>query len=111
MTAMHRREFLATSRQLGMGAVVGWTILKNAGSARGTPANEKIVLGLIGAGGRGSNLAADFAARGDCHFACVSDCDSGRFASLAQSLGEKQGQRRKACRTIATCSTTSRSMP
>ena len=51
MTRMHRREFLSKSRNLGVGAAVGWTILKNAGSARGTPANEKIVLGLIGAGG------------------------------------------------------------
>jgi predicted dehydrogenase len=91
MTRMHRREFLSTSRNLGVGAAVGWTILKNAGSARGTPANEKIVLGLIGAGGRGSNLAADFVARGDCHFACVSDCDAGRFASLAQALVTSQG--------------------
>jgi len=65
--------------------------LRNAGSARGTPANEKIVLGLIGAGGRGTNLAMDFAARGDCHFAAVSDCDSGRFANLAQSLAKVQG--------------------
>ncbi|MHB0959360.1 MAG: Gfo/Idh/MocA family protein [Pirellulaceae bacterium] len=91
MAAMDRRAFLTKSRNLGVGAAVGWTILKNAGSARGTPANEKIVLGLIGAGGRGSNLAADFAARGDCHFACISDCDSGRFASLAQSLAQSQG--------------------
>ncbi len=93
MTRMHRREFLSKSRNLGVGAAVGWTILKNAGSARGTPANEKIVLGLIGAGGRGSNLAADFAARGDCHFACISDCDSGRFASLAQTLAAEPGFR------------------
>ncbi len=91
MRHMRRREFLSKSGQLGVGAAAGWTILKNSASARATPANEKVVLGLIGAGGRGSNLAADFVARGDCQFACISDCDQGRFASLSQALAEKQG--------------------
>ena len=91
MTRIHRRQFLTRSRNLGLGAAVGWTILRNSGSARGAPANEKVILGLIGAGGRGSNLATDFAARGDCHFACIADCDSGRFASLSNALAEKQG--------------------
>lgn len=91
MKTMRRRDFLKTSRNLGIGAAVGWTILQNAGSARGTPAAEKIILGLIGAGGRGSNLATDFAARGDVQFACIADCDSNRFAALAQTLAEKQG--------------------
>jgi predicted dehydrogenase len=92
MKTMRRRDFLKTSRDLGIGAAVGWTILQNPESARGTPAADKIILGLIGAGGRGSNLATDFAARGDVEFACISDCDSNRFASLAKALADKQGK-------------------
>ena len=61
MTAIHRRDFLSKTGNLGLGAAAGLTILKNAGSARGAPASNKIIRGLIGAGGRGSNLAADFA--------------------------------------------------
>ena len=111
MTRIHRRQFLTRSRNLGLGAAVGWTILRNSGSARGAPANEKVILGLIGEGGRGSNLATDFAARGDCHFACIADCDSGRFASLSNALAEKQGgQRRRARKTTAASWTASRSM-
>jgi predicted dehydrogenase len=91
MTNIHRRSFFTKTRDLGLGAAVGLTILKNAGSVRGAPANEKITLGLVGAGGRGSNLAVDFAARGDCQFAMISDCDTARFNALCGALAQKQG--------------------
>jgi predicted dehydrogenase len=91
MSGMHRRQFLARSRNLGLGTAAGLTILSNAESVRGAPANERIVLGLIGAGGRGSNLARDFVARGDCRFAFVSDANSPRHEALCQRLAEAQG--------------------
>jgi predicted dehydrogenase len=92
VTDMHRRQFLAQSRNVGLGiaAGAGFTILQNAPSARGAAAADKVVLGLIGAGGRGSNLAADFAARGDCHFAYICDPDSNRQAAMSKVLAEKQ---------------------
>ena len=78
--------------------------------ARAVSAADKVVLGLIGAGGRGSNLATDFAARGDVQFACIADPDANRHAALCKALAEKQGgRRRRACRTTASCWTTSRS--
>jgi predicted dehydrogenase len=94
MTTIDRREFLAQSRSAGLAAATGWTVLQNAGSARGAPAAEKIVLGLIGAGGRGSNLSMDFAARGDCQFACVSDVGTTRHEALCKALADKQGGQR-----------------
>ena len=107
MTRMHRREFLSKSRNLGVGAAVGWTILKNAGSARGTPANERSCSGLIGAGGRGSNLAADFVARGRLpvcvhlglrlRAVCQSGSGAGRETGLraARRAGLSPGARRQ----------------
>jgi predicted dehydrogenase len=91
MTQIHRRQFLAQSRTAGLGVATGWTILQNAGSARGAPAADKVVLGLIGAGGRGSNLAADFSARGDVQFAAIADPDDNRQAALCKALAEHQG--------------------
>jgi predicted dehydrogenase len=91
MTEIHRRQFLDHSRKLGLGAAAGWTILRNAESARGAPANEKIILAQVGCGGRGSNLAADFAARGDCQYAYLCDVDTNRHAGLSKVITEKQG--------------------
>jgi len=96
MAEIHRREFLSQSGNLGFGAAVGLTILKNPLSARGAPANEKIILGLIGAGGRGSNLAADFAARSDCAFASIADCNANKSASLSQKLAQASAAAPKA---------------
>ena len=83
----NRRAFL---KQTAATATVGWTILQNAASVYGTPANDKVILGLIGAGGRGSYMAADFAARGDGPFAYVCDPDRPRAEALVKTLSEKQ---------------------
>jgi predicted dehydrogenase len=93
MSKIHRRDFLAKTGNIGIGAAVGLTILKDSGSARGAPANDKITLGLIGAGGRGSNLAMDFVARPDCQFAAIADCDVNRATSLSDAIAQKQGSK------------------
>ena len=50
---MNRREFLDRSKQASLGLAAGMTILADARSVRATPANEKLTLALVGAGGRG----------------------------------------------------------
>jgi predicted dehydrogenase len=90
MTQIHRRQFLAQSRTAGLGVAAGWTILQNAGSARGAPAADQVVLGVIGCGGRGSNLTRDFAARDDVRFAAIADPDTNRLAALSKALAEQQ---------------------
>ena len=90
MTQIHRRQFLAQSRTAGLGVAAGWTILQNAGSARGAPAADQVVLGVIGCGGRGSNLTRDFAARDDVRFAAIADPDTNRRAALSKALAEQQ---------------------
>jgi predicted dehydrogenase len=86
MSAINRREFLARSKKTGLGLAAGVTILQSARSVRGAPANEKVVLALVGSGGRGRNLAGDFAQRGDCQFAYVCDPDTGRAEGLLKSF-------------------------
>src|SRR3990172_5991230 len=86
MTTLNRREFLDRTKQTGLGLAAGVTILRSAASVYGAPANEKIILALVGCGGRGTNLSSDFARRGDCRFAYACDVDSNRLAPVAKAL-------------------------
>jgi predicted dehydrogenase len=90
MTSLHRRAFLQQSKKASLGLAAAVTILHNAGSVRGTPANNKVTLALIGSGGRGTNLANDFLDRPDCQFAYVCDPDEVRAATLLKALATKQ---------------------
>jgi predicted dehydrogenase len=92
MTKINRRKFLDQSTKAGVGLAAGLTILENAASVRATPANNKVVLAMIGTGGRGTNLAGDFAARGDCEFAYVCDPDENRSGPAAKMIAAKQGK-------------------
>ena len=113
MTNLNRRQFLDRTKTTGLGMAAGLTILANAASVRGTPANDKITLGLIGAGGRGPNLAQGFLDRGDCQFARIADPNT----TVARGL--REGNRRAPGRqgppvlptTSASSTTTSRSTP
>ena len=112
MKTIDRRRFLEQANKAGLGLAAGLTILKDPRSVRAAPANDKIVLAAVGAGGRGSNLAAGFAERGDCEFAYVCDRDLPRAEARAKALAAKQGgSRPRPCRTSARCWTTSRSTP
>jgi predicted dehydrogenase len=91
MTKLHRRAFLTRTQHAGLGLAAGWTILRNAGSVYGAPANDKVVLALIGAGGRGNMLAVDFAARDDCRFAYICDPNATRIEAVTRAVVEKQG--------------------
>ena len=55
MTKIGRRTFVGQSAKAGLGLATGLTILRNAASVRGAPANEKLVLCLVGVG-RGTVL-------------------------------------------------------
>jgi predicted dehydrogenase len=92
MTKINRRKFFDRSVRSGAGLAAGLTILGNAASVRGTPANNKVILAMIGTGGRGTMLARDFALREDCDFAYVCDVDRTRAAAAAKLLAAKQGQ-------------------
>ena len=90
MTAITRRAFLDRSKQTGLALAAGVTVLDDPASVRAAPAADKVVLALIGCGGRGPALATGFAQRGDCRFAYVCDCDSNRLAPTAKAIAEIQ---------------------
>ncbi len=92
MTAMNRREFLKRSKKTGLGLAAGVTILNSAESVRAAPANDKIVMALVGFG-RGTTVACGFASRPDCEFAYVADVNRRRFSDskrIAAAQGGKQ---------------------
>jgi predicted dehydrogenase len=94
---MNRREFLSRTQTTGLSAAAGLTLLGNAASVRATPANERIVLAVVGVRGRGSDLSRGFCQRGDCRIAYVCDVDSRLFASRAKMVAEAQGGKAPQC--------------
>lgn len=94
---MDRREFLRRSSAAPLGLAAGLTLLGDAGSARAAPANERIVLAVVGIRSRGLALATGFAQRPDCRIAYLCDADSSLFASRSDSIVKVQGGRPPAC--------------
>jgi len=94
MTRFNRREFLDRSKKAALGVAAGVTILQNAGSVRGAPAADKVILAAVGVGGRGTHLATHpewgFLCRGDCHYAYLCDPDSSRAASAVKGFSAMQ---------------------
>ena len=97
MSSLNRREFLNQSKATGLSMAVGVTILANSCSARATPANDKVVLGLIGAGERGPHLANGFLDRGDCEFAFVANPNTNVLDSRADQFSKRQGGKKPKC--------------
>ena len=76
-----RRHFLKQTSALAAGAAT----LGVTSSSRAVGANEKVVLGVIGPGGMGSNLLQSFAAQKDVEIAYVCDVDSDRMRGAAKT--------------------------
>ncbi len=84
-----RREFLRHGAAAT--AIGGWTLLPRVTSVAETPANERVVLAIVGCGGRGSALAGGFLERGDCRIAYVCDPFLPRAEALAKTVAQAQG--------------------
>ena len=95
-TKINRRDFLDRSKQAGLGLAGGITLLQNAQSVRAAPANDKIVLGMIGVGGRGPYLAKGFAERGDCTIAAIADVNEAILDNRAAAIAAAQNGRKPA---------------
>ncbi|NLZ04321.1 MAG: Gfo/Idh/MocA family oxidoreductase [Phycisphaerae bacterium] len=83
MDTLNRRAFLRSS--LG---VAGTLALWPPARARG--ANDKIVVGVMGLGGRGTYLAEKFAERSDAEVAYLCDPNTRRFARAREAVEEAQ---------------------
>jgi predicted dehydrogenase len=83
MSKTNRRDFM---QQTGLG-IAGAAALSWASSSRGAGPNERLRVGLIGCGGRGSYDAGVFAARPDVEIAYVADAHKHRLADAAKQFG------------------------
>ena len=82
---MNRRELL------GGAALAGAALATEAGSSRrAVAANDKVVLGVMGVNGRGSDVARGFAATGKAEIAYVCDVDDRAIAKGLASVGRAQ---------------------
>ena len=80
----HRRNFLVTA---STGALAAATVAAVPATAQS--ANNKIRVGLIGCGGRGTNVAANFLRTPNVELAYLCDVDEARRALVAKSLGAR----------------------
>jgi predicted dehydrogenase len=85
MKPVKRRDFLKSS--LGTAAVVALLPPR-----QNRAANDKVTLGLMGCGGRGTAVARMFAGRSDAQIAWVCDPDSRRAARTKQAIEQTQGK-------------------
>ncbi len=96
---MDRRRFLSDSSRIAA-AATGWTAASAAASrwslasspAR-TSANEKVVIGVIGVGGRGSGLMSWALDHPRVVVGSVCDVSDQRLAGAARAVAEKSGPR------------------
>ncbi|MBN2138797.1 MAG: Gfo/Idh/MocA family oxidoreductase [Sedimentisphaerales bacterium] len=88
MNPVNRRDFLKGS----IGAAATVAVLPQRISSA---ANEKISIGVMGLGGRGTFLAQIFAKRPDTEIAYLCDADSRRFGSAAKAVEDTQPSKPK----------------
>jgi len=86
MTQKTRRMFL----KQGSAGVAGAALTLARVASRAYGANERIVIGLIGCGGRGTGLGRTFAGEKDAAVACVCDPDRNRAARAQKSTGAQR---------------------
>jgi len=88
MKLVNRREFMKRS----VGAAAALTVLPH-GAIRA--ANDKVIIGVMGLGGRGTYLAEKFAQRPDAEVAYLSDANTRRFARAREAVEEAQDRKPK----------------
>jgi predicted dehydrogenase len=88
MKLLNRREFVKGS----LGTAAALTILP---VRKCYSANEKVIIGVMGLGGRGTYLAERFAGRPDVEIAYLCDPDTRRFARARNVVEEAQNKRPK----------------
>jgi predicted dehydrogenase len=81
MNTIKRRDFLKTS-------VAGAAAVSSLGARRRAAASDRLVVGLMGVGGRGTRLAEVLLERDDIDIAYICDVDSRRFARVLEVLDE-----------------------
>jgi predicted dehydrogenase len=83
-----RRDFLKQTTAAAAATAVVQTLPR----ARAASPNEKVVLGIIGPGGMGSNLLRSFAGQADVEIAYVCDVDANRMGAAAREVEKAKGK-------------------
>jgi len=89
---MNRRSFCNTAATSVVGLVTGAAVLETQPRASTKSANEKILLALVGAGGRGTVLASNFAAIPNVQFKYVCEVNDRRGGEVLRALEQAQGR-------------------
>jgi predicted dehydrogenase len=97
MSKINRRQFLEHSRTSTLGFAAGTTILGSARSVRAAPANERLVLAMIGVGSWGNALAMGFLDRDDCEIGYVCEVNRQLHEPRAEAYAARQGGKRPKC--------------
>ena len=88
MKSLNRREFMKGAS----GVAAALTVLPRSGVYG---ANNKVIVGVMGLGGRGTFLAEKFAERPDAEIAYLCDPNTRRFARAREAVEEAQNRRPK----------------
>lgn len=88
MKSLNRREFMMGAA----GAAAAFAVMPRS---RVYGANDKVRIGVMGLGGRGTFLAESFANRPDTEIAYLCDPDTRRFARAREAVEETQNRRPK----------------
>ena len=94
LSQFSRREFIKS------GSVATTAVLAGAASQNVLGANERIVLGLIGPGGMGTNLLRSFVNLPNATIASVCDVDERRVNAAAEEVEKASGKRPKAVKDM-----------
>lgn len=92
-TGIDRRAMLGTTAAGGL----AWSLGTNAARAAKAEANETLVVGVMGTGGRGTTLATEFQKQSNVEVAYVADVDISRARKASQSVRIAAGGK---CRPI-----------
>ena len=92
MKKIDRRQFVHQSAKGVAAIAAGTAALSFTRGAKAQSANNKIVLALIGAGGRGGAHAAGMSKLDNVEFKYVCDVDQGRGGGIIHDLEKKQGR-------------------
>ena len=99
MSRLTRRGFVRKS-VTGLGVLAAGTAVRKSAAAE-SPA-ERVVLALIGAGGRGRGLIEQVAARKDCHVKHICDLEQKRGEGAAREVEQVQGSAPKIVKEMRT---------
>ena len=92
--AISRRRFLDRSIKGGLSAAIGAAGVRAASKA--VAPSDKVVVGVMGVGGRGTQLTTFFASRPDVEIAYVCDVNAKRLPDAVKLVEDKKGKTPKA---------------